>query len=51
MKGIELNTFVKDCLLFGKREWFFIRLGIATWICICGMIATPIVITILILKQ
>lgn len=50
MKGIELHNFVKDCLFFGKREIFFIRLGVLTWICICALIATPIVITILILN-
>lgn len=50
MKGIELHNFVKDCLLFGKREWFFIRLGVATWLCIAAIIATPIVITLIIMN-
>lgn len=50
MKGIELHNFVNDCLLFKKREWFFIRLGIFTWLCIGAMIATPIVITLIIMN-
>lgn len=51
MNKIIKFRFVKDCLLFGKKERFFVLLGVGTWFCICGLIATPIIITILIINQ
>lgn len=40
--------FTKDCLLFGKKEKFFIRLGIVSWICILGIAALLFFFTYLI---
>jgi hypothetical protein len=40
--------FTKDCLLFGKKEMFFITLGIITWICIIGIVTVLFFLTYLI---
>lgn len=48
MKGIELHNFVKDCLLFGKREAFFVRLGVLTWLCITIFFGVLIITSVLI---
>jgi len=32
-------NFIKDVLLFGKREAYFIRLGVFTWIAIIVFVA------------
>lgn len=48
MKGIELHNFVKDCLLFGKREAYFIRLGVFTWLAIIAFAGLLVITSVLI---
>ena len=40
--------FVKDVLLFGKREAYFIRLGVFTWLAIIGFVTLLIITSVLI---
>lgn len=44
-------NFVKDCLLFGIKERFYIVLGLLTWLCIIGIVAIPTFLTIIIYKR